>query len=74
MMGVVIGSVGSGKNATGVNANGMTRGTIAAGIEMIGVTTINAGSSKVTGITAVKTTVGEVTINANRTDWCVRRA
>jgi len=74
MTGIVIGSIESGKSVMGANANGTTHATTAAGIEMIGVTTINAASSKATGTTTMKTTVGEVTINANGTDWCVRRA
>jgi hypothetical protein len=61
---VVIGSVGSGKNTTGANGNGMTHETIAAGHAMIGATTINAVSSEATGTATMKTTVGEVTINA----------
>src|ERR1700676_2045587 len=63
MTGVVIGSVGSGRNTTGANGNGMTHETIAAGLEMIGATTINAASSEVTGTTTMKITVGGVTIN-----------
>jgi hypothetical protein len=73
MTGVVIGSVESGKNATGANGNGKTHETIAAGLEMIGATTINAASSAVTGTTTMKTTVGEVTINTSGMGCYVRR-
>src|ERR1700674_4985429 len=61
--GVVIGSAGRGKNAIGANGNGMTHETIAAALEMIGATTVNAASSEVTGTTTMKITVGGVTIN-----------
>jgi hypothetical protein len=74
MTGVVIGSVESGKNATGARGNGMTHETIAAGLQMIGATTINAASTEVTGATTMKTTVGEVTINAKGSGRRVRCA
>src|ERR1700736_5789857 len=50
MTGVVIGSVGRGRKTPGGNGNGMPHETIAAGLEMIGATTINAASSEATGI------------------------
>ena len=73
MTGIDIGSIESGKSIIGVHANGTTHATTAAAIAMIGVTTINAASSKATGTMTMKTTVGEVTNNANGTDRCVRR-
>ncbi|NPT58303.1 hypothetical protein GNZ13_28035 [Paraburkholderia sp. 5N] len=61
MTGAVIGNIGSGKSATGVNGNGMTRETIAVGFEVMGATTMTAAAREATGTTTMKMTAGGVT-------------
>jgi hypothetical protein len=63
--GTVIGSVGSGKSAIGADGNGMTRETIAAGLEVIGATTMTAVVREATGTATTKMTAVGATTNAS---------
>jgi hypothetical protein len=74
MTGVVTGNVGSGKSDIGVTGNGMTRETIAVGLEVIGATTMKVAGREATGTTTMTMTAVGVTVDTNGTCGRGRRA